>query len=51
VVCTGIGSRPSDELQAKCTELGIPFDVIGDAKSARMALDATAEAYKVGTTI
>ena len=51
VICTGITARPSDELQAKCTELGSPFDVIGDAKKSRMALDATADAYAVGTSI
>ena len=42
---------PTDDLQAKCTELGIPFDVIGDSVKARMAIDATAEAYKVGMAL
>lgn len=51
VICTGITSLPTDDLQAKCTELGIPFDVIGDSVKARMAIDATAEAYKVGMAL
>ena len=33
------------------SELGIPFDVIGDSVKARMAIDATAEAYKVGMAL
>lgn len=48
VVATGMVSRPTEELTAKCEELGIPYDVIGDAKKARMGIDATAEAYEVG---
>lgn len=51
VICTGITARPSAELQAKCEELQIPCNVIGDAKVARTALDATAEGYRVGLAI
>lgn len=51
VICTGTVANPSEELQAKCTELGIPFDVIGDARKAGMGIDATAEAYEVGMKI
>jgi len=51
VICTGITSRPSDDLQAKCAELGIPAHVIGDAKKARTALWATREAYQVASQI
>ncbi len=51
IICTGITARPSDELQAKCAELGIPAHVIGDAKQARTALWATREAYEVASVI
>lgn len=51
IICTGITSNPSEDLQCKCKELGIPYNVIGDAVSARTALDATAEGYKVGMAI
>lgn len=51
VICTGITPRSTDDLQRKCEELKIPFDLIGDALSARTALDATAEGYKVAMTI
>ena len=51
VVALGETSRPSDDLTAKCEELGIPYDVIGDAKKPRMAIDATHEAYEVGMSI
>ena len=51
VVAVGTTSRPTDALVAKCEELGIPYDVIGDAKQPRMAIDATAEAYEIGTRI
>ena len=45
VVATGTVSRPTADLTAKCEELGIAYDVIGDAKQVRMGLDATADAY------
>ena len=51
VICTGITSRSTEDLQRKCEELKIPFDVIGDALSSRTALDATREGYKVAMTI
>lgn len=51
VVATGTTSRPTGELTAKCEELGIPYDIIGDAKKVRMGIDATADAYEVGTRI
>ena len=51
VVANGITSRPTEALTAKCAELGIPCDVIGDAKEVRMGIDATREAYEVGTSI
>ena len=38
-------------LTAKCEELGIAYDVIGDAKQVRMGLDATADAYAVAYRI
>ncbi|MDD2980876.1 MAG: FAD-dependent oxidoreductase, partial [Hespellia sp.] len=51
VICTGIKARPSEELQAKCEELGIACHLVGDAKKATNALNAAADAYAVGTTI
>ena len=42
VIATGMVSRPTGDLTAKCEEFGIPYDVIGDAKQARMGIDATA---------
>lgn len=51
VVATGTVSRPTTDLTAKCEELGIAYDVIGDAKQVRMGIDATAEAYEVGMRI
>lgn len=51
IVATGTVSRPTGDLTAKCEELGIPCDVIGDAKQVRMGIDATAEAYEVGMRI
>lgn len=51
VVALGAVSRPTEALTAKCEELNIPFDVIGDAKKPGMGIDATAQAYEVGTRI
>ena len=45
VICTGIQSRPSEELQEACKELNIPCHLIGDAKQARDARLATREAW------
>jgi 2,4-dienoyl-CoA reductase-like NADH-dependent reductase (Old Yellow Enzyme family)/thioredoxin reductase len=44
-VVIAVGSRSVDHaaLDAACERLGIPFYVIGDAKQARRAIDATAE--------
>lgn len=51
VVATGTVSRPTEALTAKCEELGIPCDVIGDAKKVRMGIDATADAYEAAMNI
>ena len=51
VLCMGITARGSEDLQAKCAELGVPCHVIGDAKQARTALWATREAAKVALDI
>ncbi len=51
VICTGITSRPSDELKAKCEELGITVNVIGDALEARDARFATGEGAEVAMSI
>ena len=46
-MAAGTVARPTADLTAKCEELGIAYDVIGDAKEVRMGLDATADAYEV----
>lgn len=51
VICTGITSRPSDELKNKCEQLGITCNVIGDALQARDARYATGEAAEVAMNI
>ncbi|MCI7742671.1 MAG: FAD-dependent oxidoreductase [Clostridiales bacterium] len=51
VVAFGTVSRPTADLTAKCEELGIAYNVIGDAKEVRMGLDATADAYAVALTV
>lgn len=51
VICTGNKANPHKDLQEKCTELGIPFSVIGDAKKAGMGIDATAEAFETASKI
>ena len=51
VLATGAKSRPTADLTAKCDELGIAYNVIGDAKKVRMGIDATADAYKVGMEV
>lgn len=51
VIAVGLKSRATEQFTAKCTELGIPCDVIGDAKAVGMGMDATADAYAVGTSI
>ena len=51
VICTGITARPSDGLKARCEELGIPVEVIGDAAGARDCTIATREGYDAGMAI
>ncbi len=51
VIAIGTTSRPTETLTAKCEELGIAYDVIGDAKKVGMGIDATADAYAVGRTV
>lgn len=51
VIAYNTVSYPYADLTAKCDELGIAYDVIGDAKEVRMGIDATAEAYEVGMRI
>lgn len=51
IICCGVISLDSSELQAKCDALGIPKYVIGDAKQPRSALWATREAYEVASTL
>lgn len=51
VLAVGVKSRPTDEFQAVCKELGIPHHVIGDAKSARKVIDAIAEGAVAGRAI
>lgn len=51
VVAAGTTSRPTADITAKCEELGIAYNVIGDAKKVGMGIDATADAYAVGMGI
>lgn len=51
IIATGTQSRPTEHLTAKCEELGIAYNVIGDAKKVGMGIDATADAYAVGMGI
>lgn len=51
VICTGITSRSTDELKNKCEEMGVSYDIIGDALKTRDALVAAAEGYRVGHAI
>ena len=44
-------ARPSDGLKARCEELGIPVEVIGDAAGARDCTIATREGYDAGMAI
>lgn len=51
VISVGTTSRKTEDLKAKCEELGIAYDVIGDAKKVGMGIDATADAYAVGMNV
>lgn len=47
IAAVGTVSNPYDELSAQATRLGIPYDVIGDAKKPRFAVDAIREAAEL----
>jgi len=51
VIAVGAKSRTSEALAAYCKEKNIPYHIIGDAVSARRALNATAEAAQVARAI
>lgn len=51
VVAVGSVSRDFDELKQYCESNQIPYYVIGDAKKARKAIDAIAEAAEIARTI
>ena len=51
VIAAGARSRTSEALAAYCKENNIPYHIIGDAVSARRALNATAEAAQVARAI
>ena len=51
VLAIGSRAKNSTDLQAKCEELGIPCHVVGDARAARLALDAIHEAYQAALDI
>jgi NADH dehydrogenase FAD-containing subunit len=51
VVAVGAKSRSSEQLKEKSIEAGIPCHIIGDAVSARRALNATAEATEIARVI
>ena len=52
-VVIAVGSRAVDHsaIDQACEKLGIPYWVIGDARQARRAIDATAEAAEVALEI
>ena len=45
VMAVGSRSRNIDDLKAVCEQEGIPYDIIGDAKQARRALNAIEEGF------
>jgi len=51
VIAAGARSRTSEALAVYCKENNIPYHIIGDAVSARRALNATAEAAQVARAI
>lgn len=51
VVAVGARSRPTDALEQRAAELGIPCYVIGDAKQARRAIQAIHEASEAALAI
>lgn len=51
VISIGTTSRPTEAITTKCDELGITYDVIGDAKKVGMGIDATADAYAIGMSV
>ena len=51
VIAVGAKHKPTSEFTDKCQELGIPYDVIGDAKAPRMAIDAAEDAFKTAMEI
>lgn len=51
VTAVGAVSRNYEEIQAYCESNEIPYNVIGDAKKARRAIDAIAEAASLARTI
>ena len=51
VFAVGFAANDSHPLKAVCEKRQIPCHVIGDAKSARRALDAIAEGFEVARTL
>lgn len=50
-VAVGATSTLHEDFKQVCEELGIEYDVIGDAVQPRRALDATAEGAKLARAI
>ena len=51
VFAVGFAANDSHALAEVCEKRDIPYHVIGDAKSARRALDAIAEGFEVARTL
>ena len=51
VVVLGATSVALEDVQSKCRDLEIPFHVIGDAKSPRVALNTTLEGIEIALNL
>lgn len=51
VIAAGAKPLPTEEISGACEKLGIPYHVIGDAVSARRALNAVAEGVEIALKI
>ena len=51
VFAVGFAANDSHALAEVCEKRDIPYHVIGDARSARRALDAIAEGFEVARTL
>jgi hypothetical protein len=51
VMAVGSTSVPHDDIAALCAARNIPYTIVGDAKKARRAIDATREAALAALSI